>query len=218
MIFKRISKLFCILIASCTFISIASADVIDFDDLVGQASFTQAGIASNYLGYEWGSGSLANIPQGGNQGWGYSSGSVGGRTANSGSSFAWTFSGAQSHFIDFQGPVDFQSGMFASTSFGGSNDASTVQLFGYDENNTLIATSGVLNLSTSYQQLNSPTLLGITTLEIRTDSYSKWMVMDDLTFDGATVPEPGNLLILSIGLLGLVVGRKQKVKGLLPQV
>lgn len=179
-----------------------NAEVIDFDDLTGQSSFTDAGIQGSYIGYEWGSNNLTNIPQVGTQGWGYSSGNVGGRTALSGTSFAWTYSGSQSHFIDFQGPVDFNSGMFAATSFGNSNDATTIQMFGYDASDTLIASSGILNLTTAYQQLSSPTLTGITTLEIRSNSQGRWFVMDDLTLN-TSVPAPASLGLLILAMLGM---------------
>ena len=64
-----------------------------------------------------------------------------------GTSYAWNWSGVQSLWIDFRGATDVISADFAffSPSYSEAN-ASTIQLFGYDAANALVAASAVDDL------------------------------------------------------------------------
>ena len=90
-------------------------------------------------------------------------------TGGSGVSSAWNYNGQQSLWIDLGTAMDFISGAFAilSTDFG--LNASSVQLFGYDAADALVATSSVHNLGSTFQTLNA-NFMGINSLEIRANA------------------------------------------------
>ena len=196
----------------------AKAGLVTFDDLtiggaVSASSFFGQGIAGSYEGFLWGESSTpglgsANIPMSGFSGWGSATvanpATGTGPAPVSGTSYAWTWAGRRSLFIDFQAPHDVASGYFATLDSAFGSNASTVQMFGYDSSDALVASSSVLNLSDSFQQLNAG-FTNVNILEIRSNAGSSWFTIDDLDVSPSSisvvpVPEPTTAL----GLLGLV--------------
>lgn len=193
----------------------ANAAIITFDDLTTRESFFNLGIQGTYHGFDWGystSGPAgAVIPTTSSTGW--ASATVSdpalspAPTPVSGSSYAWTYNGAQSLFIDFHTPHDVAGGYFATLSSAYSSNASTVQMFGYDGSNNLLASSGVLSLTHTFQLLSS-NFAGVTTLEIRSDGNTRWFSVDNLDVSPSAVPEPATLTLfgaaaLTAGYFGL---------------
>ncbi|MCR4336386.1 MAG: PEP-CTERM sorting domain-containing protein, partial [Candidatus Omnitrophica bacterium] len=130
----------------------------------------------------------------------------------SGDSYAWTWNGTQSLFIDFGATYDVQSGYFAQAlGDGDALNADTIQLFGYNSN-VLVASSGILPLNGDFQLLNA-NFSNIDRLEIRAEEPS-WYLVEDITLQRSgnnqnAVPEPASLLLLGGGLLGTLARRKK---------
>jgi hypothetical protein len=185
----------------------AWAAVITFDDLGTRDNFWAQGIANNYQGYVW-SPSLTG-PATSETGW--ASATVGSPawdpapTPVSGQSYAWNWNGPQSLFIHFGTATDVNSVWLAtlSSTFGGN--ASTVQLFGYDATDTLVATGSVMNLTDSFQ-LYTADFAGIYKVELR--GSGGWFSVDDITLNATSAPEPSSAALLALGGLA-VAGLKR---------
>ncbi len=178
--------------------------VIDFDDFTTTGSFFDLGIANTYEGFVWSNSLLS--PATGPEGWGATTVStpvVGpAPTGGSGNGYAWTWGGPQSLFIQFGTPTNFNSVLLATLSSSYGSNASTVQLFGYNAANTLVATGSILTLTDAFQ-LYTANFTGINTVELRSNSESTWFSIDDITINGSAVPEPGSALLLALGTLAI---------------
>ena len=198
--FKRLSTL---LLGFVLSMGTANATLIDFEGLVSNSdSFDNLGLNTTYYGHTWSATNSAQSPIA----WGAREGSGGGVSAFSGTGFAWTYNGGQSMFIDFSSS-QFVMGAFFAGMFNGNN-STTIQMFGYDSNNTLLASSSVLNLALGqWQNLSGGSLIStaIDRLEIRSDRATSWFAIDDLNIREAsniTVPEPSTLAIFSLCIMG----------------
>lgn len=206
-------------LAALLFVSLAGkaqALTITFDEFSPvRDNFVNLGITNTYQGFQW---SYANAAQGPFPGTGWAVASTTNRVLNetvapiSGDSYAWTWDGPQSLFIDFGNDYDVFSGYFAKGLGAGSEsfESNTIQLFGYN-NNVQVATSGILNLNSNFQLLNA-NFSNIDRLEIRADRPS-WYLVEDITLErhvaNGVVPEPSTVFLLGSGLVGALV-RKRK--------
>lgn len=185
----------------------AQAGIIGFEGLTASSeSFTNLGIANTYEGYSWSSTGSAQQPTA----WGAVTGNFGGLSAHGGSSYAWTFNGGQSMFVDFGASTDVVD-VFVAGQFGGYSAAS-VQLFGYDAADVLTSQSVVTNLAVGQWSHVVANLNGIHKLEFRSDAATRWFGIDDLQVNpGGTVPEPSTLALVSLAVLGVVTaGRRRR--------
>ncbi len=179
------------------------AAVINFDDLTTRDNFFDLGINNTYQGYVW----STTLVGGTTVQTGWASATTAdpavdpAPTPVSGLSYAWNWNGPQSLFIQFGTPTDVTSAYFATLSSAFSQNASTIQLFGYDAANTLVATGAILTLTDAFQ-LYIANFAGVNTLEIRADGADRWFSIDDISLnDNAAVPEPGSALLLGAGVL-----------------
>lgn len=180
------------------------ATLIGFEGLTGGAgSFTSLGIQNTYFGHTWTAANSAQSPTD----WGVSALAFGEVSALSGSSYAYTFNGGQSMFIDFSSPQNVI-GVWAAAQFPDSAAAS-LQLFGYDSGANLIGQSSVLNLVVGqWQLLGGAALdsLAVSRLEIRSNAPTTWYALDDLEIRRAgegQVSSPTTVALVGLGLAGL---------------
>lgn len=192
----------------------ARAAVITFDDLTTRDNFTNLGISGSYHGFKWGYSNApgigsAVVPSPGDTGW--ASGTITdpawmpAPTPVSGNTYAWNWNGPQGLVVDFLSPHDVAGGYFATLSSTYGLNASTIELFGYDGADNLIASSGSLGLSNTFQYLTAG-FTGVNKLEIRANSDFRWFSVDDLEVTPtsvSSVPEPSTMALLGLGAAGL---------------
>jgi hypothetical protein len=190
---------------------------IGFEDLTTRATFLSLGILNSYEGFEWGYGDDAGI--GGTFGRTFvddSNGWASATTSNpalapvpsgiSGTSYAWNSNAMQSLWIDFKTPTTFNSADFAILASGGyAFNSSTIQLFGYDASDVLLATTGILTLSDTMQTLRAD-FVGIRYLEIRANPDSTHFSVDSLRINESIPPSPVPDACPSAMLLTIAIG------------
>lgn len=194
--------------------AVSHALVIGFEGLISgenTASFEELGINNTYQGFQWTAMTTSEDfpPQ-----WAAAEiGPFGGVSPFNGSGYAWTYFGGQSMFVTFGGGTRTVAGGYFAGQFGSySFSASTLQMFGYDDVDNLIAQSEVLNLVDGRWQFLAGGQLATTQvhkLELRSNSGTTWFAIDDLEVSDSVVPEPTTLFLLCLGLtaLGLVKRR-----------
>jgi hypothetical protein len=179
------------------------SQVITFDDLNTRNNFFNLGIAGTYQGFQWGI--PGQVPQTNQPGWAVAT--VGDPieapppTPVSGSTYAWNYNGPQSLAINFGSSQDVAGAWFATLSSEFTSNASTVQMFGYGSGGGLVASSGILSLTDSFQYLAAG-FSGVYSLELRSNADSTWFAVDDITLGPSdAVPEPGTIGLVALGLL-----------------
>ncbi len=203
----------------------ASAVTIDFEDLVGRQPLGSPGWDNwdTYQGYIWGYGTSAGVAgrlfNGSQTGWATawpSDPAINPPPASlDGQVYAWTYSGPQSLWIDFQAATDVNSVDLAILSTNYFSNSATVQLLGYDGADNLIGATGPFVLTDTFQTL-SANLSGVRYLELRSDRNGSWFSVDNLTLNsssGPPVPEPATwaMLITGLGLVGASLRSRRRV-------
>jgi hypothetical protein len=185
------------LIASSTLLLAggAHAGVASFDELATDGDFTSLNDISPYAGLNWSGDWFA----GDNTIDGYAN------AAHSGANFAVNGFGSDAVTVDSATGFNFTGAWFA-TPAGAADKANWINISAYDAANQLIGTTGNIAIGASYLWVGAA-FSNVSSLSITRDSG--WYVMDDFTTAAATVPEPGTGLMLGIGLLALVAGRRR---------
>lgn len=200
----------------------AHSTVIGFEDLTSRDNFTHLGIVDTYQGYEWGYGNGPGVfnrtfVTDTSDGPGWAAGTISDAAWSpapagmGGTSYAWNWNGPQSLWIDFRAPTDVASvNLAVLSSTYNSYNSSTVQIFGYDANDILVGSSGILDLTTTFQTL-AANFFAINYLEIRADRDGSWFSVDNLVLNEniSGVPDSGSVaLLLSLGLAGVASLRR----------
>lgn len=194
----------------------AEAAVLTFDDLNTRNNFAAMGIQHTYQGFDWYYTNPTTVSSG--TGWAVATPSnpISGPlpTPVSGNTVAWNWDGPQSLWINFMGAMNVTGAYFAHVSSTYGYNANTMQMFGYDQFSNLVASSGVLNLTNTFQLLPA-NFSNIHRLEMRADASYKWFALDNLEYNhGQSVPtpEPSTLLLIASGLGGLAFMRRFRRK------
>jgi hypothetical protein len=202
-----------VLVVMCIFgLSLSvSAEVINFDDIAGNASNYSATqdqgngllayqIANGYAGLTWNNmwildGTDYNTVLGVQSGYGVA--------AMSGKDIALNFYGNQAITASSGSTFDFNGAFFTSAWY----DNNILTLTGLN-NGTVVGTVTVGINTTGPQWVNCD-FLGVDEVDFSTTNYQ--FAMDNMTINKSAVPEPGILSLVAVGLLslGCVIRRKK---------
>ena len=188
-------KTLCALIAGLMLAGAAHAGVVDFDELNTDGDFASLSDISPYAGLSWSADWYAGDDSIG----GYANG------AHSGANYAVNGFGSDQMIISSATAFDFAGAWFAAPE-GVEDKAGWINISAFDAFNQLIGSTGNVAIGASYVWVGAA-FQNVSFLNIARDTG--WYVMDDFTItDPAQVPEPGTPLMLAIGLLALVQGRR----------
>lgn len=160
--------------------SIASATVLDFEDLSGQSA-----LSSNYGGLTWASD------------WEHYDWTQPPFSAHSGVQRLYNNGNGNTDWFKFSSDVVFNGAYFAGT------NSAQFELY---NNGALVFTSAALNL-TSVATFLSSGYSGLVD-EVRLNVSNREFVMDDVTFHSVSVPEPAPFVLLALGLGALFIRRR----------
>ncbi len=200
---KLITIVVCVLTLS--FASMATASVIDFDD-INTGAQGWADLPLSYSGYEWQEFEVMSD-------WFYTS--TYGNTTGAPSSPNAVYNGDGVLNATISNPdsdFNFIGGFFSAWSrnenqYLDPSSSHFIALTGYDDG--ILVDSITLNLSPSYQWFDI-NFLGIDELIITSSGDGKYWLMDDFTAE--PVPEPATVLLLSSGLIGLAAVSRKKFR------
>lgn len=167
----------------------ASAAVINFDDL----SSGPAGVPQGYMGFTWGPLSDSWIAEGS------AFPSFPGTLMHSGSIFAWSNAGED---VSLSGSLFDMNSMWARI---GSPPTGSAIAHGF--NGTTELFTQTLQLTNSYQ-LITMNFTGITSWTLTNQTNN--VLMDDIVFTRAAIPEPPSIALLGLALAGLGLSRMRK--------
>ena len=115
----------------------------------------------------------------------------------------------QSLYVDFGAATDVTGAYFAHIDASGKyrQEATSVQMLGYDAANHLVASSGLLDPGASFQFLAAG-FTDVYRLEIRANSANAWFAVDNIELN--KVPEPASLALAGVALLGVAVAARKR--------
>ena len=102
---------------------------------------------------------------------------------------------SMNRLVEFGMGMDVTGAYFADLDFVDPFfNADTIQMFGYNAGNTLVATSSILGLTHDFQYLAAG-FTDIWRLEFRANAVEQWFLIDDIILNESSppVPEPATL-------------------------
>jgi hypothetical protein len=110
------------------------------------------------------------------------------------------------------GLFSFDGAYFTSWSMNDEDytlSSSTITMLGY-LNGSLVG-SITYDLTNDFQYYEAG-FSSVDQIVFQSSGIGKWWLMDDMTINSASVPEPATILLLGTGLLGLVGASRKKLK------
>lgn len=183
-------------VASLVLAGAAQAGSIGFENVATGGDFASLSDLNPYAGLNWSDGWFA----GDTSIDGYANG------AHSGSNFAVNGFGENLMSVSSASGFNFAGAWFA-TPAGVVEKAGWINISAYDAASHLIGSTGNIAIGDDYRWLSAG-FSNVALLNITSDSG--WYAMDDFTTSaGAAVPEPGTTLLLALGLVTLMAGRRR---------